>query len=83
LLILLTALAFRDARQSKPALFAGLLSLSAAALLLGTPHPELQLPIIAHTIVRFLDIPSVGWPGGLVVRCLKMISNLLDSNGRL
>lgn len=59
LLILLTALAFRDARQSKPALFAGLLSLSAAALLLGTPHPDLQLPIIAHTIVRFLDIPSV------------------------
>ena len=59
LLILLTALAYRDARQSKPALFAGFLSLSAAALLMGTPHPELQLPLIPHTIVRFLDIPSV------------------------
>lgn len=59
LLILLMALICKDTRQSKPALFAGLLSLSAAALLLGTPHPELQLPLIPHTIVRFLDIPSV------------------------
>lgn len=59
LLILLMTLLYRDARQSKPAFFAALLSLSAAALLLGTPHPELQLPLIPHTIVRFLDSPSV------------------------
>lgn len=59
LLSLLILLAFRDAKQSKPARYAALLSLSAIALLLGTPHPDLILPIIPHTIVRFLDIPSV------------------------
>lgn len=59
LLLLLISLACRDAKNSKPARFAALLSLSATALLLGTPHPDLVLPIIPHTIVRFLDVPSV------------------------
>lgn len=58
-LVLLILLAYRDAKDSKPARYASLLSISVIALLLGTPHPELTLPTYAHTIVRFMDIPSV------------------------
>lgn len=59
LLLLLIVLLVRDAKDSAPARYAALLSLTSAALLLGTPHPDLTLPEIPHTIVRFLDVPSV------------------------
>ncbi len=59
LLLMLVVLIMRDARRSKPARYAALLAVSAAALLLGTPHPDLVLPVIPNIVVRFLDVPSI------------------------
>jgi AraC-like DNA-binding protein len=67
LLLLFAVLALRDGWKQKPTLFAALLCISVAALLLGTSHPDLKLPALPHLIVRLLDVPSVAliWWFGL------------------
>lgn len=59
LLLLFAALALRDGQKSRPAFYAMLLSITIAALLLGTSPPELRLPPLLHGLVRFLDIPNI------------------------
>ena len=59
LMLMFTVLALRDGHQAVPARYAAYLSISVAALLLGTSHPDLLLPRAAHITVRFLDAPSV------------------------
>ena len=64
LMLILAVLAMRDGGNTSTARYAALLSISAAALLLGTPHPELLLPWPVQVFVRVLDVicvPSVWW----------------------
>lgn len=56
LLLMLAVLAMRDAGTTNTARYAALLTVTAAALLLGTPHPDLLLPWPAHVFVRILDV---------------------------
>lgn len=65
LLLLIAGLALRERRNlsvvadKNTLLYLALMCISIAALLLGLPHPELQLPPALHAIVRVLDPPSV------------------------
>lgn len=61
ILMVLVLLLVRDARQHQAARFAALVALSVAALLLTTPYPQLELPPIPHTILRFVDAPSIAF----------------------
>lgn len=59
LMLLFAALVLRDGGKSRPAFFGMLLSISIAALLLGTAPPDLRLPQPLHAVVRFMDIPNI------------------------
>lgn len=59
LLLLFAALGLRDGQRNTTSIIGALTAVSIAALLLGTPHPDLVLPDIPRLIVRFLDVPSV------------------------
>ena len=65
LLVLIAVLALREWRgisrqaDKNTLLYLALMCISIAALLLGLPHPELQLPPSLHAMVRLLDPPSV------------------------
>ncbi len=67
LLLWFAVMAFRDGRNLNTARYAAMLCISVAALLLGTPHPDLVLPWVPHVVVRMLDVPSVAlvWWFGL------------------
>ena len=59
LLLLFAVMALREGRHHPSVLYAALVTVTVAALLLGTPHPDLVLPEPAHALVRFADVPSV------------------------
>ncbi len=59
LLLLIAAMAIRDGAGNMVSTIGALTAISIAAMLLGTPHPELVLPQFPRAIVRFLDVPSV------------------------
>ena len=52
-------LVLRDSTKDRISILGALTSISVAALLLGTPHPDLTLPFIPRFIIRLLDVPSV------------------------
>lgn len=59
LLLLITALAVRDARNFKPTIYIVLTCVTCAALLLGTVPDLLKLPAPIHAIVRIADIGCI------------------------
>jgi len=61
LLLLVAIFALRDGWKDQTSRFAAYLSISVAAILLGTAPPELQLPPIPFVIARFLDHMSIGF----------------------
>lgn len=67
LLLLFAVLVLKDNWKLLPAQLAALVCITVAALLLGTPHPDLELPLPIHTVLRFLDVPSIAlvWWFGL------------------
>ncbi len=61
LLLLLAALAMRDARRVRPAIYAVLVCVSVAALLLSTAPEAVRFPDPFQSILRILDGPNVGF----------------------
>lgn len=61
LLLLVVLLVVRDARHRPPARYAALVCMAVAALLLGTQPPAFEFSPGLHTLVRFLDVPSIGF----------------------
>ncbi len=59
LLLMFASLVYRDGSKDQTSILGCLTAISVAALLMGTPHPELALPHLLHVAVRFLDVPSV------------------------
>ncbi len=59
LLLMFAYLVLRDSTKDRISVLGALTSVSVAALLLGTPHPDLTLPFFPRLIIRFLDVPSV------------------------
>lgn len=60
LYLLLGAFILRDGRKNPSAKYAAGICISLAAILLGTAPDELRLPSFPHTIVRFIDFPTMG-----------------------
>ena len=59
LLVAFAILAIRDGRRVAPTRYGALLSISIAALLLGTVPEALRLPFPLHAAVRIIDIPNI------------------------
>ena len=69
MLLVIAILSVRDTRNSAVSVYASLVCITAAALLLGTSYEELRLPLPVHSFVRIIDAPSVAfiWWFGLAL----------------
>ena len=61
LLLILAILAFRDRKNSTPALYVICVTITVAALLLVTAPAELGLPRTPYVIIHLIDVPNIAF----------------------